>query len=272
VVSLGAAHVVGLLSLAMMGLRIPLILSERNDPARMPQSKLKRGVRLLSYACCSGVVFQTVGARNFFPKLIRRKSTVICNPITAVLPASFQGERECKIVNFCRLVPQKNLGLLIDAFSDIAQEFPAYTLWIYGEGPERAALEQRIADRGLAGRVMLPGYSSDIYADINSAALFVSSSDYEGISNSMLEAMALGIPSICTDCPPGGAAETIDHGINGLLVPTGDRTAMANAMRTVLNDEVLAKKISHAGMELREKLGVAAIAQQWLCFIQSHSR
>jgi glycosyltransferase involved in cell wall biosynthesis len=272
VISLGAVHVVGLLSLAMAGLGIPLVLSERNDPARTPQSKVKRLVRLLAFSCCDGVVFQTAGARNYFPRFIQRKSAVICNPITANLPEPFLGRREQKIVNFCRLVPQKNLGLLIDAFSDIAPEFPNHTLWIYGEGPERSGLEQRIADRGLTGRVILPGYSNNIYADINSAALFVSSSDYEGISNSMLEAISLGIPSICTDCPPGGAAETIEHGVNGMLVPTGDRTAMAEAMKAVLGDDALAGRLGLAGAALRDKLSVAAITGQWLRFIQIHSR
>lgn len=272
VVSLGAVHVVGLLTLAMAGLKIPLVLSERNDPARSPNTKFKRIVRFLSYTCCDGVVFQTGGARDYFPKFIRRKSVVICNPVTAALPPRFQGQREKKIVNFCRLVPQKNLGLLIDAFSEIAGEFPMHQLWIYGEGPERGTLERKIAGMGLTDRVILPGYSSDIYTNINNAALYVSSSNYEGISNSMLEAVAMGIPVICTDCPPGGAAETIQSGENGLLVPVGDRKAMADAMRMVLRDDILANSMSAAGAELRARLSVAEIAHRWMDFIVSRTR
>lgn len=271
VLSLGTAAVKCLLLLSMIGLRIPLILSERNDPKNMPKSKFDRMIRLFVYASCDGVVFQTEGAKNFFPKCVRKKSAVIANPITGNLPAAFQGNRAHRIVNFCRFVPQKNLGLLIDAFADIASEFPSYTLWIYGEGPERPMLEQKIVDYALTDRVLLPGYSNNIYADINDAALFVSSSDYEGISNSMLEAIAMGIPCVCTDCPPGGAAETIEDGVNGLLVPVNDRTAMANAMRRVLKDNELAERMHKSGVLLRNKLSVYEISNKWMEFINMRS-
>ncbi len=267
VVSLGSPLIVAPLSAAMLGLGIPLILSERNDPRQFPESKPQRILRMIYYTLCTALVFQTKQARDYFPGFMVNKSTVICNPITGKLPPYHEGLREKRIVNFCRLVPQKNLKLLIDAFSDIAGDFPDYVLQIYGEGPLRKQLEEQIAELGLDGRAILCGQSDHIYDDIRKAALFVSSSDYEGISNSMLEALALGVPTICTDCPAGGAGEMIRHGENGMLVPVKDRAALALAMAQVLNDETLAKKMSLAGTHLRQQLCVDEIAKEWLAWI-----
>lgn len=267
VVSLGSPLIVAPLTAAMVGLGIPLILSERNDPRRFPEKKLRRVLRMVYYTFCDGLVFQTRQARDYFPVFMRKKSSIICNPITKQLPPRYEGVREKRIVNFCRLVPQKNLDLLIDAFSDIAPEFPAYSLHLYGEGSERDRLEQKIRDMNLQERVILQGQSNRIYEDVRKAALFVSSSDYEGISNSMLEAISLGVPTICTDCPAGGARETICHGENGLLVPTGNRAAMAEAMRMVLRDPALGEKMSVAGTMLREQISAGAIAQKWMAVI-----
>lgn len=267
VVSLGTALIMAPLSAAMVGLNIPLILSERNDPRRFPVKKTHRALRMLYYFFCNGLVFQTEEAKAYFPEVMRKKSCVISNPISNHLPLRFEGTREKRIVNFCRLSPQKNLPLLIDAFSDIAEEFPLHTLHIYGDGPERMNLEDKIKETGLTDRIFLHPHSEQIHQEIYKAALFVSSSDYEGISNSMLEAIAMGIPTICTDCPAGGARETINHGENGLLVPTGDRTALADAMKTLLRDPVWADKMGIAGTALREQLDVNTIAQKWMTFI-----
>lgn len=268
VFSLGTPRIAVLLAVAMIGSKTPLVLSERNDPRQYPVSRGWRKLRDLSYLLADGVVFQTGEARDCFPPSVRRKAAVICNPITDSLPERFEGVRQKRIVNFCRLNNQKNLDLLIDAFSDIAGAYPQHTLTIYGEGPERERLERKIRDLGLKDRVFLPGYSGNIYADIREAAMFVSSSDYEGISNSMLEAIALGVPSICTDCPAGGARETIEHGVNGLLVPVGDREAMAAAMRRVLGDRGLSDSLSQAGEALRRRISVEAITRSWLEFAE----
>lgn len=268
VVSLATPRMTVLLSLALIGLRVPLILSERNDPRRFPASGKLRTLRNLAYRACDGVVFQTHDAMNFFSSRIRRKGTVISNPITSNLPLRYEGEREKRIINCCRLTEQKNLDLLIEAFSDIAAEFPEYGLEIFGDGPERERLEQKVQQIGLRERVRFPGYSNQIYEQMHKAAVFVSSSDYEGISNSMLEAIAIGVPSVCTDCPVGGARETIRHGVNGMLVPTGDRSAMASAIRKVLSDQELSEAMSKAGSELRNEISVAVIAQRWLDFIR----
>ena len=257
-----------LLETALTGKRIPLILSERNDPARFPASKPARLLRTLSYQLCDGLVFQTGGAQAFFPEKLRRRSVIICNPLTGELPPRHEGPRDPRIVNFCRLTPQKNLDLLIDAFADIAGEFPEMRLEIIGEGPERTHLEEKIRSLQLEDRIALPGYSERVFDQIRTASLFVSSSDYEGISNSMLEAIALGVPAICTDCPAGSAREVIRSGENGVLVPVGDRRALAGAMRHLLRDPQALETLSRNGCALRQEISAARIAEKWLDYIR----
>ena len=268
VISLGGPAIITLLTVAMIGSSVPLILSERNDPRRYPKERYLRVLLRWVYKRCDGLVFQTREAMEFFPLSVRKKSVVIGNPLTGALPERYEGKREKRIVTACRLNTQKNLPLLVDAFSDLAEEFPEYTLDIYGEGPERERLTEKIKDKGLSKRIILRGFSDHIYEDIPKAALFVLPSDYEGISNSMLEAIALGVPTVCTDCPVGGARETIAHGVNGLLVPVGDRAALADAMRRILCDEAFAENLSREGVKLRERLSVAAVTQEWLNYLE----
>ena len=266
VISLGGAGIIALLVLAMTGLRIQLILSERNDPKSNPKGKLLRMLRKWSYASCDGVVFQTHEAMEFFSRGIQRKGKVICNPLTGKLPDRFTGVRDKRIVASCRLNAQKNIDLMIDAFSNVSRRFDDYSLHIYGEGEERQRLEAKIHGMGLDNKVFLEGYSNHIYDEIWKASMFVSSSNYEGISNSMLEAIAMGIPAVCTDCPAGGARETIVHGVNGMLVPVRNREKMVQAMISVLEDGQLAESISKEGEKLRKAISKEKIAEQWVDF------
>lgn len=248
--------------------KYPIILSERNDPARFPVEKSMRIARTLMYEKCDGIVFQTYGAKSYFSESIKSKSAVIPNPLTASLPERYTAERERIIVNFCRIEPQKNLKLLIDAFRLIAEEFQDYTLEIWGEGSQKEELQHYVNANGLSGRIRFHGYSGDIHNQIRNASLFVSSSDYEGISNSMLEAMAIGLPVICTDCPPGGARATIEDGMNGRLVPVGDENALAEAMRDLLSNPTKLDAYGKRASELREKLRADIIAQEWVDVIE----
>lgn len=93
--------------------------------------------------------------------------------------------------------------------------------------------------------------------------MFVSSSSFEGLSNSMLEAMAIGLPTICTDCPCGGARMIIINGVNGILVPNGDKDALAQAMAQVADDSKLAAYLSKNAMKIREDLSIKKIARLW---------
>jgi len=133
-----------------------------------------------------------------------------------------------------RLEPQKRFDILLDAFADIARRDSRLRLLIAGEGSARHALEARIASFGLGGRCLLAGQQADIVGVHHALDLFVQSSEYEGTPNVVLEAMALETPIVATDV--GGTSELCEDGVHGLIVPSGDMPALANAIETLIED------------------------------------
>lgn len=255
--------------LALIGVRTRRIVSERNDPARMPYRRISRVLRPLAYRFADGIIFQTRAAANFFPKWVQKKSVVLPNPLDlSRLPAPFDGERDNCIVGAGRLEAQKNFPLLIRAFARFYQAHPAYRLVIFGEGSCRAALEREIVACGLPeGTITLPGCVSDLPVRINTATAFVLSSDYEGMPNVLIEALACGVPSVATDCSPGGAAALIEHEKNGMLCPIGDEEAIASALSRIVEDAAFAATLSANAVAIREKLEISRICEKWISFL-----
>lgn len=248
---------------AMLGRKNKIIISERNDPAKVGGYFPMRIFRNILYRFCNVLVCQTPDAKAYFPKSIRKKAVVIANPVKKALPEPWEGERAHEIVNFCRLEKQKNLPLLIDAYEEFQKTHSDYKLIIYGNGEEHDELDRYIKEKKLEESIVLHPAVSDIHERILKSAMFVSSSDYEGLSNSMLEAMAVGLPTICTDCPCGGARMVIDNGNNGILVPVGDKAMLAGAMAQVADDKDLARRLSHNGSQIRRTLDRNTIVEKW---------
>lgn len=248
---------------AMIGLHNRLIISERNDPVRVGGKTPTKQMRNLLYGFADCLVCQTQDSLEYFPEKIQEKSVVIMNPIKANLPEPWLGERKKKIVNFCRLEKQKNLPLLIDAFEIFYQKHPDYTLVIYGDGRECDNLEEYIRTRGLEAVVAVHPAVQDIHDRIKDAMMFVSSSDYEGLSNSMIEAMAIGLPTICTDCPCGGARMVIQNGVNGLLVSVRNKEEMSEKIAYLADNKKIREQIGEKACEVREKLGINKIIYEW---------
>ena len=138
------------------------------------------------------------------------------------------------IVGAGRLTPEKDFPTLIRAFGRVRRERHC-RLMILGEGPLQPELESLIAELGLAASVWLLGFCANPFAYMKRASLFVMSSAWEGSGNVLVEALALGIPSVSTDCPYG-PRETLEDGKYGLLVPVGDHEALAKAMLETLNN------------------------------------
>lgn len=257
-----------LTALAITGLNIPLIYSERNDPNRTNQRHVDRLYRKIVEHMASKIVFQTTGAQRCYPESVQEKSTVILNPLnTCGFPIhDFLNEKH-EIVSVGRLEPQKNQKLLIDAFALIANDFQEYQLIIYGEGSLRKELEDYIKAKGIQERVSLPGNQTNIQEHIKDASLFVLSSDYEGIPNALIEAMAIGLPCVSTDCSPGGARELIEDSVNGLITPCGDAKKLSDAMRIMLSNKAYAKACGMEALKIREKTDVKKLSEDWLQYI-----
>lgn len=243
---------------------VRLVLSQRNDPVSEYENNPKKGKLAKRYFTdADQVVFQTYDEQNYFDKKIVEHSKVIMNPIKKDLPDVYCGERKKVVVNFCRLEKQKNLQLLIEGFIEFHKIYSDFKLKIYGEGSEKEKLLKIIFDKNASEYIEILPFCKDIHERIKDSYMFVSSSDYEGISNSMIEAMALGIPTICTDCPAGGAKMLIKDYYNGLLVPVNNQLALIDAMTKLASDLELAKKISNNGIKIREELSVEKITKQW---------
>lgn len=246
-----------------------LILGEFTSPqleftADAPENKLKRKY----FPSADGFVFQTYEQEAFYTYLPSVKKKIIPNPIEEIGITPFYGMRRKEIVNYCKHVKAKNLPLLIEAFAKLAQEYPEYRLVIYGDGPERQNTERCVVSFGIADKVLLKPYAKNVLELVRESAMFVSSSDREGISNSMLEAMAIGLPVISTDCPAGGAKMFINPYENGIIVPVGDSDALYNAMKYIIENSEQADLMARNAVAVNEILEKNKILAQWLDFLK----
>lgn len=153
---------------------------------------------------------------------------------------------------------------IMDSKSPLRRKYSEFKLLIFGDGELREELQQYINRKGLEDKIILYHSTSDVHERIKDAYMFVSSSDFEGLSNSMLEAMAMGIPTVCTDCPCGGARMVIQDGRNGLLIPVGNREKLVDAMERIINDRKLANSLSLESRKIRTLLSENKIVGQWL--------
>lgn len=246
----------------------PVIVSFRNDPQVDYASIIPRLSINWLIKRADGIVFQTPDAKKFFLGRYQCNDTIIPNPLNpAFLIERDIQQRDTRIVTVGKLFPQKNHALLIRSFATIAEEFPNYTLEIFGEGDLREPLQTLIHELALDSRVFLRGIKSNIEQYLFDASMFVLSSDYEGVSNALIEAMALGLPVISTDCPCGGSAMLIDDGVNGLLTPVGDEQALASAMRKMILDKSFSQKLGNRAKEVREIVHPQAVFSLWESYI-----
>lgn len=249
--------------LALVGIRMPIIVSERNDPAIDPASRAKQWLRRLAYLKPAHFVFQTPDAQAYFSRRIQKRSSIILNPLSSNLPKHFIGEREPRIVSVGRLHSQKNITLLLTAFAEVVKKYPQYSLEIYGEGPLEERIKEKIHEMNLQEKVLLKGFCKDVHQKIVAASMFVMTSDYEGMPNALLEAMAIGLPCISTDCPCGGPRMLIQSGINGQLVPVADEKLLIQAMEYYADHPDKAKQMGMLASDVAKLASSDSVLAQW---------
>ena len=247
-------------ALAAFGIPHRMLVSERNDPSRYEHGT----VRNLAYLKAEKLILQTEEMRRLFPDKLQKRAVVIPNPVSSDIPKPFRGERKKRVVSVARLQPQKNQKLLIAAFADFVRQHQDYELHIFGVGELEEELRRQAARLGIEDKVIFRGFSSNVKQEIWDSAMFVLSSDYEGISNSMIEALAMGVPVISTDCPVGGSRAYIKNGISGILTPVGDKEALTKAMMKVADSPQFAEILSQNGAKIKETYSLSRIADRFL--------
>ncbi len=255
--------------IACRQLKIPVIVSERNNPYLVPADRISKLIRKIIYEFSDGYVFQTTYARNYFSKRIIEKSRIIMNPMSEI---DFQkvdfNEKRDVIISACRLAPQKNLPLLIEAFSKIEKEIPNVNIEIYGDGPEKNRIQNMIQHKGLTDRIYLMGQTDDIISIIAKSKYFVLTSNFEGLSNALMEALCVGAACLATDSPTYGNRELIKNNENGYLVPVKDVDIFSKKLLEIVKNDEVARRFSQKAYALYNKVNSDVIADKWEDYIE----
>ena len=242
-------------ALATVGLRIPRIETIRISPWEVSILKTKFApLWRWCFKSCRALILQSKDQGEFFPSRVQNKSVVIPNPINQIYIDNKKTEYSSashKIVAAGRLSEQKNYKMLIDAVGLVLAEYPDVTLEIYGEGPLEKELTAYIKDKALEGNIRLMGRTSELYRVYRKSDLYVMSSNYEGMPNALAEAMAIGLPSISTDCRTG-PRDLIDDGKNGYLVECGDSAMLAEKIKAIFSMSTEEQRL--LGTSAREKV------------------
>lgn len=249
--------------IATLFLKVKTIISVRNDPNQEYHGKINTMLAKWLLPFADGCVFQTMEAMNWFPNRLKKKSKIILNAVKDDFFAFTRTPNRFEVVSCGRLQPQKNHAMLIEAFTLVNQAYPGAVLKIYGSGQLHSELEKKIHELGMKDSIKLMGSTEDVPQALRSADLFVLSSDYEGMPNALMEALAMGIPSVSTDCPCGGPQALIKNGVNGFLVPVGDVEAMAEKIIEVLSDKDGMDEVGRQAKIQAESFRSEAIYQAW---------
>jgi glycosyltransferase involved in cell wall biosynthesis len=250
--------------LAAMGTGVPVMISERNNPAAQPASAFWGPLNRFAMARASAIVMQTERICRELPKTLQPRSIVIpnpCSPIGQPRKAPPTGEG-IHLIAVGRLDRQKGFDLLLHAFEKIQSRHKDLKLTIFGEGSQRKALEALSVRLGIDDAVQLPGVTAYPSAWIEAGDAMVLSSRYEGFPNVVAEATVVGLPVVAFDCPYG-PRELIEDGRNGLLVPEGDVDALAEAMSRLAADLDLRTSMRAAAMLNRTRLSEDAVMRLW---------
>ncbi len=250
--------------LSTRNLDIPVYIAVRGDPEAEYASKAMRIVSKTLFAKAAGIILQTERSKKYFPSYIRKKCRILKNPISAAYIENNEDRHpEKTVVTVGRCDDNKNQMLIIRAFMSLRAKYPNYKLIIYGDGPKRGELIEYVREHELDDCITLPGITENTRESIKNAGIFVLSSNSEGMPNALIEAMALGIPSISTDCPCGGPAELIKDGVNGYLIPVADEKALALAMDKLMGNSDLSEAIGREAQKIKEELLPEKVNKEW---------
>ena len=253
---------------ALFGTGVKIVISERSDPARFKRGFFNKSLRNLLYCTAEGILVQTETSKTHLWQKLAMKASVIPNPILMnekYIGCALETEKKHLIVTVARLIPLKRLDLLIKVFSIFLVSHPNYQLIIYGEGKERDNLQKQICELGLDSMVFMPGAVEELWDKIKESEMFVINSEFEGMSNALLEAMCLGLPCISTKV--SGALDVIKDGENGLLIDVNDESGLLKAMTKLAENSSLRAVMGQNAVGISHDFGLERVIDQWYDYL-----
>jgi glycosyltransferase involved in cell wall biosynthesis len=232
------SHVGIMTNIARFALNVKLVETIRIDPRYSPGSKILRKLRNISVLLATRCIVQNQQQKEYFPKWMHKKIEVFPNPIAnefIKIKKTYKSSSIKRIISVGRLEKQKNYPMLINAFSKINTIDKDIVLDIYGEGSLRDELQGLIDELGLSDKIKLCGRTDNIGKMLVESDLFILTSNAEGMPNSLMEAMAVGLACISTDCPTG-PSDLIEDGTNGILIPVGDERALVDSISSLIRN------------------------------------
>lgn len=255
--------------ISLLGVSVKKVVCERNDPRHTPFRPCLRLIRNWIYFLADGVLTQTDNNKTYFNKRLQKKVEVIYNPIflsEEYINSACKATHKKKIISVARLLPQKNQKMLINAFAKFSIVHPEYSLHIFGKGASYDELNRLIGELELSDKVLLRGVTDNVFEELKSSDFFVLSSNFEGMPNTLLEAMCVGLPCISTKV--SGAVDLIKDEENGFLVDIGNEDQLASKMCLLADNNQLRESIGNQASKLFEKLNINTISLEWEDYIE----
>lgn len=246
---------------------VPVIISERGDPYQYQYGlKNKIGFNILNKA--DGCVFQTTYAQGMYAEKLNRKSKIIPNPVFNK-NVKWDNFGSKNIISVGRMEnKQKRYDIMIKAFEIFSRKYPEYKLLIYGKGPDENQIKNIAKHTSCCDKIKFMGLTNNPTEELIKAKIFLITSDYEGIPNALLEAMAIGMPVISTDCDPGGARLLIENRVNGYLVPKRDVEKISECLCELVENDDLLKMYSTNAYKVIDDFDEKKIFSMWRQYIE----
>jgi glycosyltransferase involved in cell wall biosynthesis len=235
------------------------------DPSRWDPNPLDRKRRMSSLRNHDAITILQPEFLDWFPAGLRERVAVIPNIVKPISAARIaQQTRQKTVLSVGRLAEVKRYGLLIDAWANVAEEFPDWTLKVFGKGPLERELAGQIEKLGLAGRVRLMGHTSRIDEEYLAASILAHPAEHEGWGLAASEALAAGVPVIgFAECP--GINHLVQHGQNGLLISSESDgvTGLADALASLMGNEARRLELARAAPSTVTEYTAETVLDLW---------
>ncbi len=257
------------LFISSFGMKFKKVASARINPRFIMEKKgLRASINRAWFKSADSIVLQTESQLDFMPDNMKSRCVVIANPISDEALKRVKGETEyenCKnIVMAGRLATQKDYPVMISAMKKVVAKHLDVTLSIFGKGPLEDNLQSMIDESGLSDNIFLKGWTNNTIDEYSKSDMYVMSSYFEGMPNALMEAMAMGLPCVSTDCETG-PSDIITDGENGFLVPIKDADTLSDRIIRIIEMSPDKRRMmgENAHNTIKEKFLSSKILSQW---------